>query len=247
MALIKCKGCGRMISSRATICPHCGHSVEDSLKAANGGDVSENPRSENKSSDASEGNETQASTELLYDDDNPKKANKALKAIVIVLVLIVVGLGCFILSQGIMKMTNKPEALISEEYDTLAVDTVEEEPEKEEGQVEDVEMFGPDSMSVPSDASPSTSGEEEPGFRTSADVENHVVGNSYYHGDVSLSITNEGIYANGNKISTSRPRFIRKSLKLGEVKASPSISILVRYDYNQLVDNHSGDVYERNY
>lgn len=33
MALIKCNGCGRMISNRASFCPHCGYKVQGSLES----------------------------------------------------------------------------------------------------------------------------------------------------------------------------------------------------------------------
>ena len=46
---------------------------------------------------------------------------------------------------------------------------------------------------------------EEPGFSKPYDVRQFVAGERYEHDDVTLEITSDGIYANGNKISTSTP------------------------------------------
>lgn len=85
--------------------------------------------------------------------------------------------------------------------------------------------------------------EEEAGFQSGSDVRDFVSDNTYHCGDVTLMINSQGIYANGNDISTSYPRFTRVSNKVGRITANPSISITVRFDENVLIDNRSGDRY----
>ena len=72
---------------------------------------------------------------------------------------------------------------------------------------------------------------------------NFVVGNSYSHNDVTLRITESGVYANDNKISKSRPIFKKVSNETGRITARPSISITVKRNENKLIDNNNGDVY----
>ena len=85
--------------------------------------------------------------------------------------------------------------------------------------------------------------EEEIGFKSNVDVMDFVVGNSYSHNGITLRITNEAVYANDNKISTSKPVFRKISLNKGMITARPSISITVIRDDNRLVDNNNGDTY----
>lgn len=84
------------------------------------------------------------------------------------------------------------------------------------------------------------------GFNTNSDVKNFVIGNSYYYNGVTLKITENGVYANDNKISSSSPVFKRVSQFVGKVTARPSISISIKWEGNKLVDNNSGDVYYEN-
>ena len=85
--------------------------------------------------------------------------------------------------------------------------------------------------------------EEEIGFKSNMDVMDFVVGNSYSHDGITLRITDEAVYANDNKISTSKPVFRKISLNKGIITARPSISITVIRDDNRLVDNNNGDTY----
>ena len=75
------------------------------------------------------------------------------------------------------------------------------------------------------------------------DVMDFVVGNSYSHNGITLRITDEAVYANDNKISTSKPVFRKVSPNKGMITARPSISITVVRDDNRLVDNNNGDTY----
>ena len=85
--------------------------------------------------------------------------------------------------------------------------------------------------------------EEEVGFKSNVDVMDFVVGNSYSNNGITLRITDEAVYANDNKISTSKPVFRKISLNKGIITARPSISITVVRDGNRLVDNNNGDTY----
>ena len=84
---------------------------------------------------------------------------------------------------------------------------------------------------------------EEVGFKSNVDVMDFVVGNSYSYNGITLRITDEAVYANDNKISTSKPVFRKISLNKGIITARPSISITVVRDGNRLVDNNNGDTY----
>lgn len=86
-----------------------------------------------------------------------------------------------------------------------------------------------------------------PGFSKPYDVRQFVADERYEHGDVTLEITSDGIYANGNKISTSTPVFRKLNRKYGRITAKPSISITVSYDDNALIDNSTHERYTHVY
>lgn len=83
----------------------------------------------------------------------------------------------------------------------------------------------------------------EEGFRSNRDVMDFVAGNSYTHNGVTLRVTEDGVFANDNRISESRPVFRKISKENGKITARPSISITVKRGDNKLVDDKSGDVY----
>lgn len=89
--------------------------------------------------------------------------------------------------------------------------------------------------------------QDEPGFSKPYDVRQFVAGERYEHDDVTLEITSDGIYANGNKISTSKPVFQKLNRKYGRITAKPSISITVSYDDNVLIDNSTHERYTHVY
>ena len=89
--------------------------------------------------------------------------------------------------------------------------------------------------------------QEAPGFSKPYDVRQFVAGERYEHDDVTLEITSDGIYANGNKISTSKPVFQKLNRKYGRITAKPSISITVLYDDNELIDNSTHERYTHVY
>ena len=86
-----------------------------------------------------------------------------------------------------------------------------------------------------------------PGFSKPYDVRQFVADERYEHGDVTLEITSDGIYANGNKISTSTPVFRKLNRKYGRITAKPSISITVSYEDNALIDNSTHERYTHVY
>ena len=86
-----------------------------------------------------------------------------------------------------------------------------------------------------------------PGFSKPYDVRQFVADERYEHDDVTLEITSDGIYANGNKISTSKPVFQKLNRKYGRITAKPSISITVLYDDNELIDNSTHERYTHVY
>ena len=88
---------------------------------------------------------------------------------------------------------------------------------------------------------------EDPGFSKPYDVRQFVADERYEHDDVTLEITSDGIYANGNKISTSTPVFQKLNRKYGRITAKPSISITVSYDDNALIDNSTHERYTHVY
>ena len=89
--------------------------------------------------------------------------------------------------------------------------------------------------------------QEVPGFSKPYDVRQFVADERYEHDDVTLEITSDGIYANGNKISTSTPVFQKLNRKYGRITAKPSISITVSYDDNALIDNSTHERYTHVY
>lgn len=89
--------------------------------------------------------------------------------------------------------------------------------------------------------------QDEPGFSKPYDVRQFVADERYEHDDVTLEITSDGIYANGNKISTSTPVFRKLNRKYGRITAKPSISITVSYDDNALIDNSTHERYTHVY
>ena len=101
--------------------------------------------------------------------------------------------------------------------------------------------------SVAADSSSYSSQQVAPGFSKPYDVRQFVAGERYEHDDVTLEITSDGIYANGNKISTSTPVFQKLNRKYGRITAKPSISITVSYDDNALIDNSTHERYTHVY
>ena len=263
MALIKCKNCGRMMSDRADFCPHCGCPKEFSAKEETS-IKEENPiieedfvKEENSVTKA----QTVSTTEDLNSNDNDdettatqdteevveeENANKGLVALVIVLAVIAIGFGGYIcynrFSNNVDPSNNIVEVtpVDTTEYQTMEPDTEVVATDAKEEAVVDTAMTYNNSQNSQEQH------QVKEGFNTNSDVKNFVIGNSYYYNGVTLKITENGVYANDNKISSSSPVFKRVSQFVGKVTARPSISISIKWEGNKLVDNNSGDVYYEN-
>lgn len=263
MALIKCKNCGRMMSDRADFCPHCGCPKEFSAKEETS-IKEENPiieedfvKEENSVTKA----QTVSTTEDLNSNDNDDEttatqdteevveednANKGLVALVIVLAVIAIGFGGYIcynrFSNNVDPSNNIVEVtpVDTTEYQTMEPDTEVVATDAKEEAVVDTAMTYNNSKNSQEQH------QVKEGFNTNSDVKNFVIGNSYYYNGVTLKITENGVYANDNKISSSSPVFKRVSQFVGKVTARPSISISIKWEGNKLVDNNSGDVYYEN-
>ena len=248
MALIKCKSCGHVMSDRADFCPHCGcpkeFSVKEETSKAEYTTVNEETSAINT--------ETVSTTEKLNSVDNEAtaiqdieeedKANKGLVVLVIVLAVIAISFGGYMfLGSGSQNtdFTLPSDTLIS---DSIPVDTVMSDTAAKVSTIND-EVAADTIVSSNDYNSNEQIEEEEIGFKSNVDVMDFVVGNSYSHDGITLRITDEAVYANDNKISTSKPVFRKISPNKGMITARPSISITVVRDDNRLVDNNNGDTY----
>ena len=263
MALIKCKNCGRMMSDRADFCPHCGcpkkfsAKEETSIKEENPIIEEDFVKEENSVTKA----QTVSTTEDLNSNDNDDEttatqdteevveednANKGLVALVIVLAVITIGFGGYIcynrFSNNVDPSNNIVEVtpVDTTEYQTMEPDTEVVATDAKEEAVVDTAMTYNNSKNSQEQH------QVKEGFNTNSDVKNFVIGNSYYYNGVTLKITENGVYANDNKISSSSPVFKRVSQFVGKVTARPSISISIKWEGNKLVENIIGDVYYEN-
>lgn len=161
--------------------------------------------------------------------------------LVIVLAVIAIGFGGYMfLGSGSQNtdFTLPSDTLIS---DSIPVDTVMSDTAAKVSTIND--EVAADTIVSSNDYNGNEQIEEEIGFKSNVDVMDFVVGNSYSHDGITLRITDEAVYANDNKISTSKPVFRKISLNKGIITARPSISITVIRDDNRLVDNNNGDTY----
>lgn len=248
MALIKCKKCGHMISDRTKFCPHCGcpkeFSIKEETSKAEDTSVNEEASAINtetvSTTEKLNSNDNEATT--IQDTDEEDKANKGLVALVIVLAVIAIGFGGYMFfaneNQNINFVT--PSDTLTTE--SIPIDTVMLDTAAKVSTTNDVATA--DTI-IPSNNYNDNEQieEEEVGFKSNVDVMDFVVGNSYSYNGITLRITDEAVYANDNKISTSKPVFRKISLNKGIITARPSISITVVRDDNRLVDNNNGDTY----
>lgn len=186
--------------------------------------------------------------------------SKTPMVIAIVLMLVLLGIGVmffFLLNPRSHRSTTADYA------DTVAAQSSEDYSWGSEGQNEQqadegqagaesngsraIDVFDAKTHSSVTADSVSYSQLDEPGFSKPYDVRQFVTGERYEHDDVTLEITSDGIYANGNKISTSTPVFRKLNRKYGRITAKPSISITVSYDDNALIDNSTHERYTHVY
>lgn len=226
MALIKCKNCGHVISDKALCCLNCGYKHEDT------------PNSE-KEIDISTVEDKEEQFEIS--EDNEQQVNRVLVIVVIILSIIAIALGSYLIGAGKSLSANLVPS-DSTAIDSIPVDTVKSDTAATVSTTETI--CTTDSATSSNDYNSNEQIEEEEiGFKSNMDVMDFVVGNSYSHNGITLRITDEAVYANDNKISTSKPVFRKVSPNKGMITARPSISITVVRDDNRLVDNNNGDTY----
>ena len=261
MALIRCKVCGKQISDRARLCPHCGARGKVTLRKKTSADE-ESAQTVLASESTTPPNGAQPAKPSALYTPPLETQSKAPMVIAIVLMITLLGIGAmffFLLNPRSHRSTTADYA------DTVAAQSSEDYSWGSEGQNEQqadegqagaesdgsraIDVFNAqprnDSSSVSVDLTYSQL--EEPGFSKPYDVRQFVADERYEHDDVTLEITSDGIYANGNKISTSTPVFRKLNRKYGRITAKPSISITVSYDDNALIDNSTHERYTHVY
>ena len=261
MALIRCKVCGKQISDRARVCPHCGARGKVTLrKKMSADEESAQTVSPSQSTTPPNGVQPAKPSDLYTPPLETQSKTPMVIAIVLMITLLWVGVIFFFL------LNPKSHRSTTADYaDTVAAQSSEDYSWGSEGQNEQradegqagaesdgsraIDVFNAqprnDSSSVSVDRTYSQP--EDPGFSKPYDVRQFVADERYEHDDVTLEITSDGIYANGNKISTSTPVFQKLNRKYGRITAKPSISITVSYDDNALIDNSTHERYTHVY
>lgn len=261
MALIRCKVCGKQISDRARVCPHCGVRGKVTLRKKMSAD-DESAQTVSPSQSTTSPNGVQSAKP--FDPYTPplETQSKAPMVIAIVLIVVLLGIGAmffFLLNPRSHRSTTEDYA------DTVAAQSSGDYSWGSEGQNEQradegqagaesdgsraIDVFNAQTRNDSSSVSVvrTYSQQDEPGFSKPYDVRQFVADERYEHDDVTLEITSDGIYANGNKISTSTPVFRKLNRKYGRITAKPSISITVSYDDNALIDNSTHERYTHVY
>ena len=251
MALIKCNNCGHVMSDRADFCPHCGcpkeYSAKEETSKAEDTSVNEEASAINtetvSTTEKLNSNDNEATT--IQDTDEEVKTNKGLVALVIVLAVIAIGFGGYMFLGSGQPNTDFPTPTDTLSNATISVDTVMSDPTSIASTTNTTTT---DTIISSNDYNDNEQIEEEEiGFKSNTDVMDFVVGNSYLHNGITIRITDEAVYANDNKISTSKPVFRKISLNKGIITARPSISLTVIRDGCRLVDNNNGDSYDYDY
>ena len=261
MALIRCKVCGKQISDRARVCPHCGARGKVTLRKKMSADEESAQRVSPSQSTTPPNGVQPAKPSDLYTPPLETQS-KAPMVIAIVLIVVLLGIGAmffFLLNPRSHRSTTEDYA------DTVAAQSSGDYSWGSEGQNEQradegqagaesdgsraIDVFNAQTRNDSSSVSVvrTYSQQDEPGFSKPYDVRQFVADERYEHDDVTLEITSDGIYANGNKISTSTPVFRKLNRKYGRITAKPSISITVSYDDNALIDNSTHERYTHVY
>ena len=266
MALIKCNNCGKMVSDRAMVCPHCGcdprkakETKAEDVNTANpnltscphcGATISKKAKVCPKCGKAIQTPppippvnqpDTDGTEDYQYIDEDENTSNSGLRVIVIVLALIALIFAAVLIS-GKRYYTGKTLKydINNVDSDSVSVDTTAMDTSAVDSAYSDYPYYAD---SIPGGYDNEPVEEEQEGFRNNTDVMDFVVGNSYSHNGITLRISESGVYADDNKISTSRPVFRKISNETGRITAHPSISITVRRSENKLIDNNNGDEY----
>lgn len=248
MGLKKCYNCGHVMSDRADFCPHCGCPKEFAIKEKSF-NTEETPVNEEAPVTNAEtvsmteklnSNDNKAIT--IQDTDEEDKTNKGLIALVIVLAVIAIVFGGYMFFANENQNTDFVTPSDTLTAESIPIDTVMSDTAAKVSTTNDIAAA--DTIISSNDYNDNEQiEEEENGFKSNTDVMDFVIGNSYSHNGITLRITDDAVYANDNKISTSKPVFRKISLNKGIITARPSISITVVRDENRLVDNNNGDTY----
>ncbi len=113
MALIKCKGCGQMVSTKAEKCPKCGYSVRLSMEQQEETKQSVEPH-------ATTFNTPQE--EVINDSPQPPQRSNKKGIIIAVIVVVVVIIGC-----GVFALLNNNNGSNDQQQDTTAIADTEAE------------------------------------------------------------------------------------------------------------------------
>ena len=263
MALIRCNACGKQISDRAEACPHCGikRKRKVTLRKKMSADE-ESTQTVLASQSTTPPNGAQPAEPSALYTPPLETQSKAPMVIAIVLMVVLLGIG------GMFFLLLNPishHSTTGDYTDTVAAQSGEGYSWGSEGQNEQradegqagaesdgsraIDVFNAQTRNDSSSVSVvrTYSQQDEPGFSKPYDVRQFVADERYEHDDVTLEITSDGIYANGNKISTSTPVFQKLNRKYGRITAKPSISITVSYDDNALIDNSTHERYTHVY
>ena len=107
MALIKCKGCGQMVSTKAEKCPKCGYSVRLSMEQ----------QEETKQSVEQPHTTTLNTSKEEVANDNPKPQQRGSKKGIIIAIIVVVIIGCGVL----FALLNSNNGSNGQQQDTTAI------------------------------------------------------------------------------------------------------------------------------
>ena len=106
MALIRCKGCGQMVSDRAEKCPKCGYSVRLSMEQQEETKQSVEPHTTTLNTSKEE-----------VTNDNPKPQQRGSKKGIIIAIIVVVIIGCGVL----FALLNSNNGSNGQQQDTTAI------------------------------------------------------------------------------------------------------------------------------
>lgn len=106
MALIKCKGCGQMVSTKAEKCPKCGYSVRLSMEQQEETKQSVEPHTT-----------TLKTFKEEVANDNPKPQQRGSKKGIIIAIIVVVIIGCGVL----FALQNNNNGSNGQQQDTIAI------------------------------------------------------------------------------------------------------------------------------
>lgn len=110
MALIRCKGCGQMVSDRAEKCPKCGYSVRLSMEQQEETKQSVEPHTTTLNTSKEE-----------VTNDNPKPQQRSSKKGIIIAIIVVVIIGCGVL----FTLLNSNNGSNDQQQDTTAITDTE--------------------------------------------------------------------------------------------------------------------------